>query len=643
VKAGACERCHTDVIQKKMTQWFFRITAYADELLVKLDELDWPEKTKRIQRNWIGKSVGAKVNFQIDNINEQIEVFTTRIDTLLGATYLVLAPEHPLVEMIVAPEYREAILSYQMAALKLTEIERMSTIKEKTGVFSGAYAVHPISGERIPIWISDYVIASYGMGAVMAVPAHDQRDYDFATEFNLPVRQVIKPIDSSVVELPFVDEGVLISSGEFDGLTSSEAAKRITSQLHKSGHGDEKVSYRLRDWLISRQRYWGAPIPVVHCEKCGIVPVPEESLPVLLPYDVEFMPTGESPLAKCADFVNTPCPKCGSPAKRETETMDTFVCSSWYYLRFYDNHNDQEAFDRNRVNHIMPVDKYIGGIEHAAMHLLYARFITKVLRDIGYLDFDEPFQSLIHQGTILGFDGLKMSKSSPNAVSPDKFIEQYGSDVFRMYLGFGFSYEDGGLWSDDGIKAIARFISRIEHIISKHLELQASTRESDYVRNCDLEFARYYAIKNTTADLTVFHFNTAIARITEFASALVKYQAGGNRNMQYEDEVLTDLLLIIAPFAPHFCEDAWEKLGKEYSIFNRKWPEYDEAALQKDKIEIAIQINGSIRERILIPSDFNDDEVKTLVLANEKVQKIIGDKSIKRMIIIKNRLVNIVF
>ena len=458
---GLCERCDTEVTKKDLTQWFLKITDYADELLEKLDGLNWPEKTVSMQKHWIGKSTGAEVTFKIKDHDLTFDVFTTRVDTLYGVSYVVLAPENKLVDKIVTPENKAAVEAYKEETAKQSEIERQSISKEKTGVFTGAYAINPINGKEVPIWVGDYVLASYGTGAVMAVPAHDERDFAFASKFNLPINRVIAPKDGSDV-VPYFEHGILVNSGEFDGLTTDEAKVKIVEKLEKTNEGSQKVNYRLRDWLVSRQRYWGAPIPMIYCEKCGTVPVPEKDLPVELPYNVEFTPDGKSPLAKCEEFVNTTCPCCGGKAKREVDTLDTFVCSSWYYLRYPDNKNTKAAFDKEIIDKMLPVDMYVGGPEHACMHLLYARFITKALRDMGYLNFDEPFTSLVHQGLILGPDGLKMSKSKGNTISPDDYIKEYGADVFRMYLMFGFAYTEGGAWSDDGIKSVARFVDRIE-------------------------------------------------------------------------------------------------------------------------------------------------------------------------------------
>ena len=641
---SSCERCGTEVTKKNLTQWFFKITAYADELIEKLDELDWPEKTKKIQINWIGRSEGAEIEFKVSGSDQSFKVFTTRADTLYGVTYVVLAPEHDLVDVITTPECRAKVEEYREYAKKQTEIERMSTVKEKTGVFTGAYAVHPITGEKVPIWIADYVLASYGTGCVMAVPAHDERDYEFATKYNLPIKRVIKGAEGVDDKLPFTEYGVLVNSEEIDGVKSEDARKKIVEKLEKDGKGSLKINYRLRDWLVSRQRYWGAPIPVIHCEHCGIVPVPEEDLPVLLPYNVEFTPDGESPLKKSQEFMNTTCPKCGAPAKRDPDTLDTFVCSSWYYLRYPDNKNSKEPFNPEWINKMLPVDKYIGGPEHAAMHLLYARFITKALRDLGYLKFDEPFKSLTHQGIILGPDGNRMSKSKGNIISPDDYVSKYGSDVFRLYLMFGFNYTEGGPWNDDGIKAIARFVSRVERFVERFNEIKGDAGRNDIASfEKELNYARHFAIRGVTEDADKFQFNTAISRMMELVNALYKYDSDvPQKNLKFMAEVIADLIRLLAPFAPHFAEEMWEQLGYEYSIFNQKWPKWDKNALVKDTIEIAIQVNGTVRSKADVPSNADNSEVEKIALADEKIKPFIDGKEIKKVIVVKNRLVNIV-
>lgn len=642
---GACERCSTEVTKKDLTQWFFKITDYADELLDKLDGLDWPEKTVSMQKHWIGRSTGSQVNFKVKDSDLNFDVFTTRVDTLCGVSYVVLAPENPLVDEIVSAEQKEAVENYKEEAKKQSDIERQSISREKTGVFTGAYAIHPLTGKEVPIWVGDYVLATYGTGAVMAVPAHDERDFAFAEKFNLPINRVIEAKDGSETNLPFCEHGILVNSGEFDGLTTDEAKEKIVEKLASMGLGEKKVNFRLRDWLVSRQRYWGAPIPVVYCEECGIVPVPESQLPVELPYDVEFAPDGKSPLAKSEAFVNTTCPHCGKPAKRETDTLDTFVCSSWYYLRYPDNKNTEAPFNPELINKMLPVDKYVGGPEHACMHLLYARFITKALRDMGYLNFDEPFTSLTHQGLILGPDGLKMSKSKGNTISPDDYIKEYGADVFRMYLMFGFAYTEGGAWSDDGIKSVNRFVERIERIIDTAREAISKGENNKTTMDKaekELNYWRHNTIKSVTDDTDKLQFNTAIARMMEFINALSKYTQEKEMNLDFLKDVVSDYLRLLAPFAPHFSEEQWSLLGNSYSIFNEAWPKFDPKALVKDEVEIAIQVNGKIKNKIMVSSDLDEEGIKASALADEKIISSTEGKTVVKVIVIKGRLVNIV-
>ncbi|MDK0693107.1 leucine--tRNA ligase [Clostridium perfringens] len=642
---GACERCSTEVTKKDLTQWFFKITDYADELLDKLDDLDWPEKTVSMQKHWIGRSTGSQVNFKVKDSDLNFDVFTTRVDTLCGVSYVVLAPENPLVDEIVSAEQKEAVENYKEEAKKQSDIERQSISREKTGVFTGAYAIHPLTGKEVPIWVGDYVLATYGTGAVMAVPAHDERDFAFAEKFNLPINRVIEAKDGSETNLPFCEHGILVNSGEFDGLTTDEAKEKIVEKLASMGLGEKKVNFRLRDWLVSRQRYWGAPIPVVYCEECGIVPVPESQLPVELPYDVEFAPDGKSPLAKSEAFVNTTCPHCGKPAKRETDTLDTFVCSSWYYLRYPDNKNTEAPFNPELINKMLPVDKYVGGPEHACMHLLYARFITKALRDMGYLNFDEPFTSLTHQGLILGPDGLKMSKSKGNTISPDDYIKEYGADVFRMYLMFGFAYTEGGAWSDDGIKSVNRFVERIERIIDTAREAISKGENNKTTMDKaekELNYWRHNTIKSVTDDTDKLQFNTAIARMMEFINALSKYTQEKEMNLDFLKDVVSDYLRLLAPFAPHFSEEQWSLLGNSYSIFNEAWPKFDPKALVKAEVEIAIQVNGKIKNKIMVSSDLDEEGIKAAALADEKIIASTEGKTVVKVIVIKGRLVNIV-
>ncbi|MHC6181234.1 leucine--tRNA ligase [Clostridium sp. JNZ X4-2] len=641
VKEGCCERCGTEVTKKDLTQWFFKITDYAEELLQDLDKIDWPSKTKAMQRHWIGKSTGTNVTFKVVDSAIEFSVFTTRVDTLFGVTYVVISPENNLVDKITKEAYRDKVEKYKELAKKQTEIERQSITREKTGVFTGSYAVNPINGRKVPIWVGDYVLSTYGTGAVMAVPAHDERDFEFATKYKLPIERVIAGGDS----LPYVQYGKMINSGKFNGLSTVDGKKAVTEELEKIGLGSGKVNYRLRDWLVSRQRYWGTPIPVVYCEKCGIVPVPEDQLPVELPYNVEFSPDGKSPLLKSKEFINTTCPHCGGPARREADTLDTFVCSSWYYLRYADNKNSTKAFDKDKIDKMLPVDMYVGGPEHACMHLLYARFITKALRDMGFLNFDEPFLSLRHQGIILGPDGQKMSKSKGNTISPDSCIQQYGSDVFRMYLMFGFDYSEGGAWSEDGIKSMNRFIDRIERLINSTkdaLKNKDGNKTSMDNAERELNYIRNFAIKSVSEDTAKFQFNTAIARIMEFTNGLSRYIQEDKKNLSFLKDSILDFIKILAPFAPHFSEEQWCNMGMEYSIFNQKWPEFNADALIKDEVEIAIQINGRIKAKINIPTNLNEKEIKELSLSNDNVKPLLKGKDLKKVIVVKGRLVNIV-
>jgi len=653
---GACERCGSEVVRKNMTQWFFAITKYAQELLDCLPALDWPEKTKKIQTNWIGRSEGSQISFYCEKDGQpfpaedgsplKLDVFTTRADTLMGVTYVVVAPESELCDRLTTAEYKTAMSEYQDFTKKASDIDRMSTTREKTGVFTGSYAIHPLTGQKVPIWAADYVIAGYGTGIVMAVPGHDERDFDFAKKFGLEILRVIASSPDAEDELPFCDKGVLVNSGEFNGLDFKDAMTAIIGKLSAIGMGELKINFRLRDWLISRQRYWGTPIPIVHCPHCGVVPVPDDQLPVLLPYDVEFRPDGESPLAKSAKFINTTCPKCGAPAKREADTMDTFVDSSWYELRYPDNKNDKAPFDKDLINRMCPVDKYVGGPEHAAMHLLYARFVCKAMRDMGLLDFDEPFKSLVHQGIILGPDGNRMSKSKGNTVAPDQYVNKYGSDVFRTYLAFGFAYTEGGPWSDKGIQAIVKFTARLERLME-----EISTIKSDPVSvavkdltpaDKELRYSLHYTIRAVTTDTDRFQFNTSIARMMELLNAINKYQVLSGKKPALIREAAETLLLLFAPFAPHFTEELWEKLGHAYSIFNQKWPVFDPEALILDTVEIAVQVNGQIKFRVDVGTDLDAAAVEAMVRADERMEEGLSGRSIVKFIYVPGRLANIV-
>ena len=641
---GKCERCNSIVLRKDMTQWFLKITDYAEELLSDLNKIDWPEKTKLMQKNWIGKSTGCEINFECET-GDMITVFTTRPDTVFGVNYVVLAPEHPLVEKLKAahPENATAIDDYVRYAAEANDIDRLSTAREKTGVFTGAYATHPLTNKKIPVYLADYVLYSYGTGAVMAVAAHDERDYAFATKYGLPITQVIQKIGGETV-LPFCEDGILVNSGQFDGLSGDEARDAIAVHLSKTGKGCKKINYRLRDWSVSRQRYWGAPIPMIHCPKCGVVPVPEKDLPVKLPYDVEFRPSGKSPLASHDGFMKCNCPECGSKASRDPDTLDTFVCSSWYFLRYPEAKNDKQPFTKEIANKMAPVDVYVGGPEHACMHLLYARFITKALRDMGYLDFDEPFKRLIHQGIILGPDGNRMSKSRGNVISPDKYVDEYGSDVFRLYLMFGFSYTEGGPWNDDGIKSIAKFLDKIERIVRKAAEKTESMGYSEKKSaEKQLDYAKNYAVKNITRDVEAFSFNTSIARLMEYVSALQKYETENEeKNLVFYRNCVEDLIRMLTPFAPHFSEELWEICGHKTSVLEESYPLVNEAALVKDEVEYAVQVNSKIKAKIMIAEGLSDKDIQDVVCAYPEIAELIAGKTIKKCIIVKGRLVNLI-
>ncbi len=647
---GTCERCDNPVIKKFLTQWFFKITAYAEELLNDLEEIDWPEKTKAMQVNWIGKSEGVEVDFIAEDTGDKITVFTTRPDTLFGVTYVVLAPEHPLVEKLTKPEFEKNVEAYIDRVKYETEIERLSTVKEKTGVPLGSYAINPINGERIPIWIADYVLVTYGTGAVMAVPGHDERDFEFARKFNLPVKKVIlEPGTNPDDELTsaYVEPGIMINSGEFSGIDSEIGKQKIADLIEHKGIGKRKINYRLRDWLISRQRYWGTPIPIIHCEKCGEVPVPEKDLPVVLPYDVDFKPTGESPLLRNEKFMNVECPKCKSPAKRDPDTMDTFVDSSWYHLRFLNPKIDYAMFDIELANKWMPVDSYIGGAEHATMHLLYARFIHKFLRDLGLLKCDEPYYKLRHQGTITNM-GAKMSKSKGNVVNPDVFIEKYGSDVFRMYLMFMGPYDMGGDWSDTGIIGVNRFVNRTYEFFKKYavkVKAIGSVNNIDF-ENLDENEKYIYkrinlGLKKVVEDIDHLRFNTAVAFMMELLNDFSKLNQIENKRFVYF--VLERYAFLLAPLAPHLAEECWSMLGKGKSIFESPvWFDYDERALVQETFTLAVQVNGKLRAAIDFPIDVSEDEIKTIAKNDPKVKKFLEGKQIIREIYVKNKILNIV-
>ena len=637
---GHCERCDSQVIKKDLTQWFFKITDYAEELLSGLDNLDWPEKTKLMQKNWIRKSTGGEITFKLEN-GKTFDVFTTRADTLFGCTYVVLAPEHELVDEITLPQFKEAVEAYKEEVAKTNEIERLSTSKEKTGVFTGSYAINPANGEKVEVWIGDYVLASYGTGAVMGVPAHDERDYQFAKKHNIEIKRVIKAADSSVDDsLPYCEYGVMVNSGKFDGLTSEQGRNEVVKYLESINCGRLKTNYRLRDWLVSRQRYWGAPIPIIYCPECG--EVLDENLPVELPRDVNFTPDGTSPLAKHEKFLHdVKCPKCGRPATRETDTLDTFVCSSWYFLRYPDSKNSDKPFDTEWIDKMLPVDKYVGGAEHACMHLLYARFITKALRDMGYIHFDEPFKSLVHQGIILGPDGNRMSKSHGNVVSPDEYVEEFGSDVFRCYLAFGFKYIEGGPWSDEGLKAINKWLDRVDRCVAQafgkydeHDKMGAEEQELNRVR--------HNTIKAVDRDYKEFSFNTAVARMMELVNALVKYDSQPVKNRTLYQDTVKDLVKLLAPLAPHLTEEWWSNMGQQYPVVKQSFPTYDENCLHASTTEMLVQFNSRPKVRVMVDTSLDAKQIEQLVLSDPKVIEALEGKPVKKVIVIPKRLVNLI-
>ncbi len=643
---GTCERCGTLVIQKNLTQWFFKIIDYAEELLKELDNINWPEKTKVMQKNWIGKSTGAEVNFKIDGHDKILTVFTTRPDTLFGATYMVLAPEHPLVDTITTNKFKPEVEKYKSSTKLMSEIDRTSTVKEKTGVFTGAYAVNPVNDKKIPIWIADYVLVTYGTGAIMAVPGQDERDWEFAEKFNLPIIRTVKTSDGFDGKA-FTGDGSAINSDFLDGLYVTDAKTKMIDYLENTGIGIRKINYRLRDWLISRQRYWGTPIPIIHCPDCGEVPVEEKDLPVELPYDVEFKPGGESPLTSNKEFTNVKCPKCGRDAKRDADTMDTFVDSSWYYFRYLNPGFKDKIFDTSLTDKWVPVDRYVGGAEHATMHLLYARFIHKFLRDLGYTNSNEPFLNLIHQGTITN-QGAKMSKSKGNVVNPDEFTSKFGADVFRLYLMFMGPYEMGGDWSDKGISGTDRFVQRTYELFGrfpKLLDKAAAKCTYDIGLLKDEEKGVYRKINQTIKkfdeEINNFRFNTAIASLMELLNELVKLLDKCTPEIQAY--ALERFGILTSSMAPHLAEECLQIIGRNESIFKSPfWYNADPEALIEDKVNFAIQINGKLRATIEMSINSLQEEVKKAVMVEDKVLKYLEGKTILKEVFVKNKIYNIV-
>ena len=643
---GECERCDTPITRRDLEQWFLRITAYADQLLDFSGLLDWPEKILTMQRNWVGRSEGVEIGFEIPHSDlgeQEIRTFTTRIDTIFGVTFMVLAPEHPLVEKLVTEERRSEVDDYVDQARRQTEMERLAAEKEKTGVFLGSYVTNHLNGESVPIFIADYALMSYGTGAVMGVPAHDQRDFEFAKRYGLPIRVVIAPPDWDGGDLPeaYLGEGTMVNSGQFDGQPSGEGMINIADFVESRNWGRRTVSYRLRDWLISRQRYWGTPIPMVYCGKCGTVPVSEDDLPVLLPPDAEFKPTGESPLALNEDFVNVVCPRCGESARRETDTMDTFVDSSWYMERFTGPDYERGPFDPQALRDWMPVDQYTGGAEHAVMHLLYARFFTKALRGMGLVEFDEPFLRLFNQGVILGEDHEKMSKSRGNVVNPDDYVELLGADSVRCFLMFLGPWDQGGPWSTSGINGTARWLNRVWEICQHDpSNLDETPTEGKAVR--DLVRGLHQTVKKCYTDLERFKFNTAIASLMEFSNDLNRVRTDGTVDSSTWRECVERLLLMLAPFAPHLAEELWERTGHPFSIHDQTFPQWDEELAAEEEITLVVQVNGRLRDKIQVPMGIEEEEAKRLALSSPKVLVYTNNKHVDRTVYVPGRLVNVV-
>ncbi|MCU6132024.1 leucine--tRNA ligase [Clostridioides difficile] len=634
VVQGACERCKATVLKKDLEQWYFKTTEFAEELLNDLDTLDgWPEKVKTMQKNWIGKSTGADLVFDIDGTDKSMTVFTTRPDTTYGVTYMVLAPEHELVkELVAGTEYEADVEAFVKKMHTMTEIERTAADVEKEGMFIGRYVINPLNGKKVPLWIANYVLVEYGTGAIMAVPAHDERDRDFAEKYNLDIIDVI------------TEDNKMINSEEFNGLDASEGFEGIIDKLEKEGRGKRTINYRLRDWLVSRQRYWGCPIPVVYCDECGIVPVKKEDLPVLLPTDVEFTGKGESPLTTSKQFMSTTCPHCGKPARREVDTMDTFVDSSWYFLRYVDSNNENEPFSKELVNRWHPVDQYIGGVEHAIMHLLYARWFVKAFKSMGMVDFNEPFKNLLTQGMVL-MDGSKMSKSKGNTVSPMDIIDEYGADTARLFVLFAAPPERDLDWSEQGVDGCFRFLNRVYRLVDELADVVKKDVEFGELnsQDKDMRYTIHSTLKKVTADLSEkFGFNTAISALMELINDMYKYKELDNINEAVIKEGVQTIVTIIAPFAPHLGEELWTMIGKEGSVFDIDWPKYDEKALVKDEIEVVVQVNGKVRGKLTVNSNISKDEMEKVALEGEKIKGLVEGKTIVKVVAVPKKLVNVV-
>lgn len=634
VVQGACERCDSVVVKKDLEQWYFKTTHFAEELLQDLDTLDgWPEKVKTMQKNWIGKSTGAEITFDIDGTDKSVTVFTTRPDTVYGVSYMVLAPEHELVkELVAGTEYEEEVAKFIAKMHTMTEIERTSSDLEKEGMFIGKHVINPLNGEKVELWIANYVLVDYGTGAVMAVPAHDERDGEFASKYNLNAIEVIN------------EDNIMINSGEFDGMEASKAFDAIIAKLEEMKIGKKTVNYRLRDWLLSRQRYWGCPIPVVYCDECGLVPEKKENLPVLLPTDIEFTGKGESPLTTSKAFMNATCPCCGKPARREVDTMDTFVDSSWYFLRYIDAQNTKEPFSKDVVDKWMPVDQYIGGVEHAIMHLLYARFFVKAFNEMGMVDFKEPFKNLLTQGMVLK-DGSKMSKSKGNVVSPLEIIDEYGADTARLFVLFAAPPERDLEWSDQGVEGCFRFLNRVYRLVDELADITKSEATLGELTKEDkaMRFTINATLKKVTEDLNEkFGFNTAISALMELINEMYKYKELENRNDAVIKEAIETIVTILAPFAPHIGEELWTMIGKDGSIFDISWPSYDESALVKDEVEVVVQVNGKVRGKLSVASNISREEMQEAAMNDEKIKTLVEGKTIVKVIAVPKKLVNIV-
>lgn len=646
---GACERCESLVERKDLEQWFFKITDYAQRLLDDLENLPgWPEKVKTMQKNWIGRSEGASLDF-VTRQGELLPVFTTRPDTIFGVTYMVLAPEHPMVAQLVAgTEYEKPVQEFIRKVQKISHIDRVSGELEKEGMPIGAWAINPMTDEEIPIWITNYVLMDYGTGAVMGVPGHDQRDFEFAQKYGLEIRPVIAPedYDGQPFEAAYVEEGRMINSGDFNGLSNLEAMEKMVDALEEKGKAQRVINYRLRDWLISRQRYWGAPIPILYCESCGMVPVPEEDLPVLLPEDVEFKPSGESPLKTSPTFARAVCPQCGGSAQREMDTMDTFMCSSWYFLRYCDAQNDKEAFAREKVDYWMSVDQYIGGVEHAILHLMYARFFCKALYDMNLVGVQEPFENLLTQGMVLK-DGSKMSKSKGNVVSPEEIIQKYGADTARLFILFASPPERDLEWNDSAVEGCYRFLNRVWRLSRQILALpgrEEALQPQDFnPADSQVRRAVHGAVKKVGEDIGLrFNFNTAISAVMEMVNGLYAYLESPAPKGEIAWEGFTKLMLLLAPFAPHLAEELWQEAGFEKSVHQQPWPEYDEKALQRQEVEIVVQVNGKIKERMQVPSSLDAPGLQEMIQNAPGFAHWVQGKEVVKIIAIPKKLVNIV-